>query len=196
MARTPGATTAKGRARREQVLDAAMRGFASQGYRGASIAAIAEEVGLSEPGLLHYFSSKAALLLATLEFFQRRARDEALRLSGGSGGFADVLLALAAHHEKEPGFIRLLLVLGAESTDPDHPAHDWFVERYETVRETFERQFAADQGAHLLRPEVDTAQLASLAVAAMDGLELQFLLSRGQLGIVTPLAAFLRPFYR
>jgi AcrR family transcriptional regulator len=192
----PGAATPKGRARREQVLDAALRAFAGQGYRGASIAAIAEEVGLSEPGLLHHFPSKPALLLATLEYHQRRSLDEAGLLSGGMGSFADHLAALAERHERDPSFIRLLLVIAAESTDPAHPAHQWFIDRYETVRNAFERQFAADQGAHLLREDVDAAQLARLAIAVLDGLELQFLLTDGARDIVTPLRAFLEPYYR
>ena len=195
MARRPPAPTAKGRARREQVLDAALRAFAAQGYRGTSIAAIADEVGLSEPGLLHYFPSKPALLLETLEFFQRQTRDEAEQLAKGARSFAEHLLALAAQHEQDPRFIRLLLVLAAEGIDPDHPAHEWMVRRYEWVRADFERQFTADQAAKLLRADVDPAQLAPQAVAAMDGFELQFLLGDAEHGIVAPLEAFFAPFY-
>jgi AcrR family transcriptional regulator len=197
MARAPAATTAKGRARRVQVLNAALPAFAEQGYRGASIAAIADEVGLSEPGLLHHFPSKAALLLETLEYHQERTYVGASRPVGTSTlRFADRLYAVAARHERDPGFIRLLIVLAAESTDPCHPAHEWFVARYERVRVAFTRQFAADQGAGLLDPEVDPAQLARAAAALMDGLQLQFLLSEGATDIVTPLRAMLDPLYR
>ncbi|MDA0160264.1 TetR/AcrR family transcriptional regulator [Solirubrobacter ginsenosidimutans] len=188
-----GAPTVKGRARREQILYAAQTAFASRGYRGASIAAIAEDVGLSEPGLLHYFPSKGALLLETLEFHHRRTKEEAF---GGAGSFADHLVSLASNHERDPGFIRLLLVLAAESTDPEHPAHDWFVARYERVRIGMERQFAADLGAGLLRENLDPAHVARQAIAMLDGLELQFLLTGGSLDIVTPLRAWLEPLYR
>src|SRR4051794_35478696 len=104
-----GAPTVKGRARREQILYAAQTAFASRGYRGASIAAIAEDVGLSEPGLLHYFPSKATLLLETLEFHHRRTKDEAFSAGDATSTHADHLLALAGNHERDPSFIRLLL---------------------------------------------------------------------------------------
>jgi hypothetical protein len=86
------------------------------------------------------------------------------------------------------------LVIAAESTDPEHPAHDWFVARYERVRVIFERQFAADQGARLLRDDADPAHLSRQAIALLDGLELQFLLDPEQ-DIVTPLRAWLKPLY-
>ena len=104
--------------------------FATQGYRGTSISGDRRRGrALEEPGLLHYFPSKPALLLETLEFFQRQTRDEAARLAQGARSFAEHLLALAAQHEKDPRFIRLLLVLAAEGIDPDHPAHEWMVRR-------------------------------------------------------------------
>ena len=61
-------TTARGRARRDQLLDVALELFAAKGYRGASLSEIAEKVGLSEAGLLHHFPTKVALLEATLEY--------------------------------------------------------------------------------------------------------------------------------
>jgi AcrR family transcriptional regulator len=184
------AATVKGRARREQILFVALTAFATRGYRGASIAAIAEDAGLSEPGLLHHFPSKPALLLETLEFHQRRMLEQAFDL--GVTSFGEHLVSLAAGHERDPRFLRLLLVIGAESTDAEHPAHEWFVSRYEHLRVVFERQFAADQGARLLRDDLDPALLARQAIALLDGLELQFLLDPGQ-DIVTPLRAWLEP---
>ncbi|MEG1678687.1 MAG: helix-turn-helix domain-containing protein, partial [Stenotrophomonas sp.] len=57
----------KGEKRRQQILDAAMRVFARDGYSNASIAEVATDVGLTLPGLLHYFPSKTDMLLAVLE---------------------------------------------------------------------------------------------------------------------------------
>ncbi len=70
-------TTARGRARRDQLLDVALEAFAAKGYRGTSVGAIAERVGMSEPGLLHHFPTKVALLQATLEHHQTRSRVQA-----------------------------------------------------------------------------------------------------------------------
>ena len=58
---------AKGRATREEILDAAMQLFGEVGYHTASLREVASRVGISHPGLLHHFSSKAVLLAAVLE---------------------------------------------------------------------------------------------------------------------------------
>ena len=67
--------------------------------------------------------------------------------------------------------------------------------RYATVRSAFERELAADQGSGMLAADVDVALLARLLVAALDGLELQFLLAGGGLDIVEPLRHLLALFY-
>src|ERR1700761_1310367 len=53
--------------RREEILDAAQQLFSVQGFRGAALADIAAEVGLTLAGLLHYFTSKEDLLSAVLK---------------------------------------------------------------------------------------------------------------------------------
>jgi hypothetical protein len=109
--------------------------------------------------------------------------------------FPERLERLAAGHEDDSGFARLLLVIAAESIQECHPSHDWFVARYDTVRQAFERELAADQGSGMLAPEIDVSALSRLLVAALDGLEFQFLLGCGALDIVTPLRHLLELFY-
>ena len=189
-------TTARGRARRDQLLDVALEAFAAKGYRGTSVGAIAERVGMSEPGLLHHFPTKVALLQATLEHHQLKTRTAAYApLDGRVLSFPERLQRLAAGHEEDSGFARLLLVIAAESIAPDHPTHDWFVARYDTVRRSIERELAADQGSGMLAPDVDVAALARLLVATFDGLEFQFLLGCGAPDIVTPLRHLFELFY-
>jgi AcrR family transcriptional regulator len=191
-----GRTTARGRARRDELLDVALEAFAAKGYRGASVAAIAEQVGISEPGLLHHFPSKVALLQATLEHHQQRALTQAYAPHDGRIlSFPERLERLAAGHEAESGFVHLLLVIAAESIEPDHPTHDWFVARYDTVRSAMERELAADQGSGMLADDLDVGLLARLLVATLDGLEFQFLLAGGGLDIVEPLRHLLALFY-
>ena len=57
---------AKGVAKREEILDAALGVIARNGYQRTSVREIAEAVGLSQAGLLHYFSSKEALFAEIL----------------------------------------------------------------------------------------------------------------------------------
>ena len=86
-------------------------------------------------------------------------------------------------------------MIAAESIEPEHPTHDWFVARYDHVRAAWERELAADQGSGMLDPDVDVALLSRLLVAVFDGAEFQFLLAGGTVDIVTPLRHLLDAFY-
>jgi AcrR family transcriptional regulator len=54
-------------ARREQIVEAAVRLFAQHGFDGTSTRQIAQEVGITEGLIFHYFPTKADLLTAVLE---------------------------------------------------------------------------------------------------------------------------------
>ncbi len=63
MARTPKTTED----RREQIMDAALRVFASKGFDRASNKDIASEAGITTGLIYHYFASKGELLKSLLE---------------------------------------------------------------------------------------------------------------------------------
>src|SRR5689334_8523172 len=65
--RRGGQGTGVGEARRSRILHIAMQEFAENGYRGTSLARVAERAELSQPGLLHHFRTKEDLLAATLD---------------------------------------------------------------------------------------------------------------------------------
>ena len=52
---------------RAKIAAAALEVFAAEGFRGATIDAIAERAGMSKPNLLYYFASKDAIYRAVLE---------------------------------------------------------------------------------------------------------------------------------
>ena len=108
--------------------------------------------------------------------------------------FPGPLLALAERHEADPTFIRLFTVLVAESVDPEHPAHAWFVARYERVRASLAERFALEQARGEIRPELDPVMLARQVIAMFDGIQLQYLLAGGALDLVTPLRELLDSF--
>jgi AcrR family transcriptional regulator len=182
----------RGRVRRRHLIETALRSFAEHGYRGVSTATIAQEAGISEPGLIHHFPTKADLLLAVIEHYEARSVElihEALSESDGS--LFDGLLALARAHEQDPTFIRLFTVLVAESVSPSHPAHGWFVARYERLRTGMAERFREEQGRGQIRGELDPETLARQVIAMFDGVQLQYLLAGGQLDLVTPLRSLL-----
>src|SRR5215212_9569840 len=54
-------------ARREQILNTALKLFAAQGFDATSTRQIAKEAGIAEGLIFHYFPTKASLLTALLE---------------------------------------------------------------------------------------------------------------------------------
>ncbi|MEM6412513.1 MAG: TetR/AcrR family transcriptional regulator [Pseudomonadota bacterium] len=79
---------------REQLLDTAEALFAERGFYGVSIAAIADELGLTKQALLHHFGSKEKLYGAVL---QRVSEDFERKLSMVSEAESDPLKQLRAY---------------------------------------------------------------------------------------------------
>ena len=184
-----GSTTARGRTRREQILEASLEAFADHGFRGTSMASIAASVELTEPGLLHHFPSKAKLLEAILEH-QERKTVALLEAASRDRSFPDGILELARRHEADPRFIRLFTTLTAESLHPQHPAHGWFVERYRRVRTRAAERIRQEQDAGRLDPALDAGLLADMLIAVFDGLQLQHLREPDVVRIVPGLTQF------
>jgi AcrR family transcriptional regulator len=65
--RRPTARQRMAAARREQIIETALRLFAAQGFDATSTRQIAKEVGIAEGLIFHYFPTKGRLLTAILE---------------------------------------------------------------------------------------------------------------------------------
>jgi AcrR family transcriptional regulator len=179
---------AKGRAKRREIIDQAMTMFGEAGYRGASLREIAARCGLSHPGLLHHFPTKESLLLAVLA--QRDEADTAWLGLSDSHGIAALrrLVELGVLNSNRRGIVELFAVLSAEATAADHPAHDFFVERYRTSVDMIVQAYREAQQDGQLREGVDPDAAGRQLVAVMDGLQVQWLLDDG----TTDMGALLR----
>src|ERR1700685_1207342 len=93
-------------------------------------------------------------------------------------GIIDSLAALVTHNESEPELVALFSMLLGEAVAADHPAHEYFVQRYEQVRARFTRHLRKAQAAHTLAPGIDPDALANVLIAILDGLQFQWLLDR------------------
>jgi AcrR family transcriptional regulator len=184
-------TYAKGRERREAILAAADDLFAVQGFRGASLAAIAARVGLSEAGVLHHFPSKEHLLLELLDLRHERDGERIERMVAEHPGILDTLLALCRDNQRSPGLVRLFTILAAESVDADHPAHGWTVERYAALRAGLAERLREEQRAGRLSADVDPALVAPQILAMFDGLQLQWLLAPDEVDMSAVFGDFL-----
>jgi AcrR family transcriptional regulator len=183
----------KGRRRREQILTAAMEAFAVHGSRSVSLASIAQTVGITEQGVMHYFPTKVHLLLGVLERRDERDTHHFLRLAQEDGlSLLEVLVEVMRFNATEPELATLYGVLMAESVDPDHPAHAWFAARSERVRQQIADGLAQAQRTGEVRADLDPQAVASQIIALFDGLAMQRALAAGELDVVSVFEAYIR----
>jgi len=174
--------------RRAEIIQAATEAIAERGYRGATLAGVAERVGLTQQGLMHYFPTKEALLVAVLE-----ARDQWDMASAALYGRAwplEVVANLVEYNATRPGIVQAFTVLVGDSVTEDHPAREYFRERYEHVREGGAEALRAEYGDRLpggLTPE----RAATLLAAVVDGLQVQWLLDPEAVDMVAAFRDFL-----
>ncbi|MFI9624587.1 TetR/AcrR family transcriptional regulator [Streptomyces sp. NPDC052042] len=179
---------ARSTGRRAEILRAAFEVIAERGYRGASLSAVAERVGLSQQGLLHHFPTKEALLVAVLE--ARDQWDPVDVARSGDVWRTDLLDALVQYNAMRPGIIQTFSALLGESVTDDHPARDFFTRRYVRARTAIATALRAEYGERLpggLTPE----RAAPLMVAVMDGLQYQWLLDPDEVDMPAAFRDFL-----
>ncbi|MCL8026924.1 TetR/AcrR family transcriptional regulator [Nocardioides bruguierae] len=187
-------TIAPRRTRREEIIEIAARVFAKTGFRATSLAEVAAEVGVSQPGLLHHFKTKDALILAVLQ--QRDAEDE--EWMAGALDPDDVTLetwvrVIAERNLGQPGLVRLFTLTAAESLDADHPAHEYFSQRHLHSRAALTAIVRRDQEAGRVHTDLDPEVVAIEVLAMMNGLQL-FWLSAGDVDLVGLLMAHVRRY--
>jgi AcrR family transcriptional regulator len=163
---------AKGIAKREEILSVALERVASLGFRRTSIKDIADAVGLTQAGLLHYFDSKDELWVAIL----RRRDEDDKDAQWDAPDLAALLAAVVRHNTEVPGLVQMFVNLSAAAaTDPEHPAHAYFRERYEAHRSRMTADFRGMQDDGRLRRDLDPEELASVLLAVSDGMQIQWL---------------------
>ncbi len=176
--RTPEQNETLRAQRRRELLQAAQRVFARDGFHAANVADVAAEAGVSQGTVYHYFDSKDALLMAVFEAWEtEHLRDELDSAVETESTAADRLVnlaqAAAARVHASPD------LLGAEVEFWSH------IPRNASIRKGFRKMFAqmaTDLGQTIqhgvdtgeFRP-VNTDALARLLIATCDGLVLQWL---------------------
>ncbi|WP_432511743.1 TetR/AcrR family transcriptional regulator [Kineococcus sp. SYSU DK001] len=182
---------AKSALRRQEILDAALTVFAASGYRNASVREIADRIGITQQGLTYHFPTKDALLAAVLR--ARGERDRALFEADAQGPESHLraVLELLERNQATPGLVELHCTLSAEATSADHPAHEYFQERYAGILGRTRQVFEELRAQGRLREGADPGRCARALVALMDGLQVQWLLSGKQVDMVADVRAHL-----
>jgi len=94
----PKATRRRTSVRRQELISAAARLFASRGYYAVTVDDIGEALGLSGPALYRHFPSKEALLVAVFDQVIEQQRDQARELLAEAADPAAALLAMVRLH--------------------------------------------------------------------------------------------------
>lgn len=163
---------AKGAATRREILDAAMVHFAERGYDRASVREIARRAGITQAGLIHHFATKEELYLAVLA--ERDARVGTESVDWAERPAVQQLLQAVRLNADQPGLVRLFATMSAETLDSAGPGQGFFAERYEWLRGELAADISRRTG-DAERIELTPDELASLLIAAADGLQLQWL---------------------
>lgn len=163
----------KGEAKRSEILHAALEIFAAEGYRGTSLRKVAAKCNLSLPGLMHYFDSKEDLLTQVL-----RMRDETARVRQVERDDPKSYREIIREGASTPGLVELFVSMAAAASDPEHPAHAHFAERYPVLRERVADFVRARVDEGRISSVIPPERLAVLLIAVADGIQLQWLIDR------------------
>lgn len=116
-------TWLSGAVRREEILAAAIRVFATKSYQGTTVRDIAKEAGVSEALLYKYFPSKKALFLEAFERSNKFLFDklqEMLRSSKRPREMArELFLFYYRFLQEDQVYPRMLFLVMAELDDPE-----------------------------------------------------------------------------
>ncbi len=145
------------------------------GYGRTTVRELADAVGLSQTGLLHYFGSKEDLFTAILA---RRDATDRLAFAPPADPTPDIpgsLMQVLRHNADVPGLVELYTRFAGEAARPEHRAHTYFRDRYHDIRRLAAEGVAELQRDGRLPAHLDPQRFAVLTVALMDGLQMQWL---------------------
>lgn len=183
-----------------KILETCIELFGQTGFHNLTMKDVALRVGISHTGLLHHFASKDELLSGVLklkdqkrkEFFRERGVD-VMTVPEDTASIKAMLKAVAAN-DLQPGLIELHSTLSTEATSPDHPAHEYYQQRYAGSIGLYTRAFAALAGRGELKSDSAPEDLAAMFVALTDGLQIQWLYDRDTDRLKRHVSLFLRSF--
>ncbi len=125
--------------------------------------------------MLHHFGTRENILVEVLKRREERGWEERER-QGVRRGQPESTAEALRRNSATPGLVELHSVLATQAADPAHPGHEYFVERYAQMRERFAEELAARQRRGELIPSADPEKLATILIAAADGLQVQWML--------------------
>ncbi|HZU73645.1 MAG TPA: TetR/AcrR family transcriptional regulator [Acidimicrobiales bacterium] len=167
----------KGARTRQNLLECAVRRFAADGFRAASVSDIARDAGVSPAAAYAYFENKEALFTAAVD------TDAAGLIQGAvepllEGSFdtdwSQLIAALIAGLDAHPLARRVLAGL-----EPDHTARLLGIAALADLRRSIAERLAAGQARGLVRSDIDPW----LVAAGLETTVMALLIAALQVGV-------------
>jgi AcrR family transcriptional regulator len=157
--------------RRSRILNATVASFGTLGYYGTSLQSIATAVGLTKAGLLHYVKSKTGLLNLVLAEIYDKQTEEIVKPQNANGVclISEYFRGIVRINAGRPQMVHMFSTLSAEALNPEHPAHDYFVQREGNLINI------ARQSPWQVPKGIDAESVFQTGFCAMDGLQLRWL---------------------
>lgn len=167
--------------RLQEIVQAATKLVGERGYNGISLKDLASEVGMSQPGLLHYIGSKEGVLsLLITDVYDSTGTPEEFFESGLPGSdpqaphFPAYLRYLVRCNAQRRNMVQLFVMLEVESLNPGHPLHEYFESRHAGVWDNY------SQFSWVIPPQLGTwdecmRPVVRRCIEAMDGIQLRWL---------------------
>jgi AcrR family transcriptional regulator len=172
------------------MIQAARESFAERGYANASLRDIADRAGITAAGLLHHFRNKEELLAAVLAQRDDEGWSRGVAEVQGPDDLARYFSTTLREHQDAPELMRLWIELAAAASRPDHPAHDYFVDRDHQGLTHLIEGLRERADSSRLRDDIAPESAALLIEALLSGLQAKWLL-RQDLDIIGPLNDFM-----
>jgi AcrR family transcriptional regulator len=166
------------------IIDVALTLFGTLGLRGTSIGAIAERLGITDSGVLHYFPTKDALVAAVVEQAAQRQTSE-MRALVAPGGLEAIrrMAAWGAVVKETPELTALQIVLSSEAILEESAVRHTVIRRYASVRDLATGLIREGMERGEIGADIDAEWEASALIAYLDGIRLQWFYSGHQLPI-------------
>lgn len=170
----PRSRSKKGEARRAQILQTAFEVLSQDGYRRSSLREIARALNVEPAHILYYFATREELLTEVVKTWQERTLERARAVSQSSDAL-DGWLDVVHQNAHTPGLVYVYTTFAAEAADPGHPAHSYFLERFNMLHTAVADAIRQRQHAGRARADIDADHAALRLMALSDGLQLQWL---------------------
>lgn len=165
--------------RRNEIIQAAVKLIGEKGYYGTSLKEIADAIGMSQPGMLHYIGNKENLLsMLITDNYDAEGTPRDFIESGLPGSDPEGMLLpaymrfLVRYNIQRRSLLQLYMVLESESFSPEHPLHEYFENRPDAVWDHY------SEFRWKLPPEVggweNVRPIVRQCLEAMDGIQLRW----------------------